>query len=243
MTGVLNHDRAARPAVEPTTGAGEAARLAAIERRWLGVVQWIVYAGVVLLTVGAGALSWFHLTHIAETTGHLAPAGLVAVFPLIVDGFMALSSAVVVRHALTDELGWRTWYAGLLAAATAVLSICLNIQDSTGRELVPAWMLPGIAPALYMLGTELGLTELRRAMRKLREQAEQARPAPPAEPPPPSKKELVLTALSEVDWHVPSALEFLADQGVSVDRSYVYEIKRDERSRWSPSSQVEEVAG
>jgi hypothetical protein len=105
-------------------------------------------------------------------------------FPLIIDGFMALSSAVVVRHALTDELGWRTWYAGLLAAATAILSICLNIQDSTGRELVPAWMLPGIAPALYMLGTELGLTELRRAMRNLRAQADQARPAPPVEPAP-----------------------------------------------------------
>ena len=31
---------------------------------------------------------------------------------------MAMSSGVVVRHALTHELGWRIWYAGSLVAAT-----------------------------------------------------------------------------------------------------------------------------
>ena len=59
---------------------------------------------------------------------------------------MVLSSGVVVRHALTDELGWRTWYAGCLVAATASLSVCLNIQDSTRHGIVPGWVLPGIAP-------------------------------------------------------------------------------------------------
>lgn len=65
---------------------------------------------------------------------------------------------VVVRHALTDELGWRTWYAGCLAAATTSMSVCLNIQDSTGQAIMPGWVLPGIASTLYMLGTELGLS-------------------------------------------------------------------------------------
>jgi hypothetical protein len=121
--------------------------------------------GCHLLTLGAGALSWSHLTQVAATNGHIAPRHLLFLFPTIIDGFMVMGSAVVVRHALTDELGWRTWYAGCLVAATASLSICLNIQDSTGRVIVPAWALPGIAPALYMLGTELGLAELRLLMR------------------------------------------------------------------------------
>src|SRR6266540_1984494 len=123
------------PTVPPvaTTGPAtpnEATRLAAIERRLLLVIQAIVFGGVILLTLGAGALSWSHLTHIAETNGHIAPRGLLFVFPTIVDGFMVMGSGVVVRHALTDELGGRTWYAGTLVAASAALSICLNIQDS-----------------------------------------------------------------------------------------------------------------
>src|SRR5215467_13219567 len=77
----------------------------------------MVFGGVILLTVGAGALSWEHLTHIAATNGHIAPSHLLFLFPTIVDGFMVMSSGVVVRHALTDELGWRTWYAGCLVAA------------------------------------------------------------------------------------------------------------------------------
>jgi hypothetical protein len=213
-------------------GAGarsEAARLAVIERRLLLVIQCIVFGGVILLTVGAGALSWSHLTHIAATNGHIAPHGLQFLFPTIVDGFMVMGSGVVVRHALTDELGGRTWYAGALVAATASLSICLNIQDSTGREIIPASVLPGIAPALYMLGTELGLAELRLLMRKLRLRIQAMAPAPvvPPEPPAPSKKDVVLEVLGETAGNAKAAMKLLADRGMSVDRSYVYEIRRE----------------
>jgi len=213
----------------PGAEVAEAERLVAIERRLLTVIQWIVLGGVILLTVGAGALSWTHLTHIAASNGHIAPPALLFVFPTIIDGFMVMGSAVVVRHALSDELGGRTWYAGSLVAATATLSICLNIQDSTGSVIVPGWMLPAIAPTLYMLGTELGLAELRLLMRKLRERIAAAQPAhvAAAEPPTPSKKEVVLAALAETGGHVPTTLGLLADRGVSVDRSYVYEIKRE----------------
>jgi hypothetical protein len=213
--------------------------LAAIERRLLRVIQWLVYGGVILLTVGAGTLSWSHLTNVAVTNGHIAPSGLVFLFPAIIDGFMVLSSAVVVRHALTDEVGGRTWYAGALAVVTAALSVVLNIQDATGRELVPAWMLPGIAPMLYMLGTELGLTELRLAMRGLRSRVELALPAPRPQPPPTSKKDVVLEILREMDWHVPSTLAALEARGMQVDRSYVYEIKRDDGSR---PGQIDSIA-
>lgn len=202
----------------------EAVRLVSIEHRLLHAIQWVVFGGVILLTVGAGALSWAHLTHIAAANGHIAPRHLLFLFPIIVDGFMVMSSGVVVRHALTDELGWRTWYAGCLVAATASLSVCLNIQDSTGHALVPAWVLPGIAPTLYMLGTELGLAELRLLMRKLRRSIRAY--GLPAEPVAPSKKELVLSVLAETGGRVPTALGLLAERGVSVDRSYVYEIKR-----------------
>lgn len=202
----------------------EAARLVAIEQRLLHLIQWVVFGGVILLTVGAGALSWTHLTHIAAANGHIAPRPLLFLFPTIVDGFMAMSSGVVVRHALTDELGWRTWYAGCLAAATASMSVALNIQDSTGHVIVPGWVLPGIAPTLYMLGTELGLAELRLLMRKLRSRIRAY--GLPAESAAPSKKDVVLAVLAETDGHVPTALEMLAERGVSVDRSYVYEIKR-----------------
>jgi hypothetical protein len=149
------------------------------------------------------------------------------VFPSIVDGFMILSSGVVVWHAITDEINWRTWYAGGLVAATATLTICLNIEDATGAAIVPGWLLPGIAPALYLLGTELGLNELRLVMRRLRARIRLALPisvAPP--PPPPTKKDVVLAVLRETGWHVPTALRSLEERGVEVDRSYVYEIKR-----------------
>lgn len=223
---------AARPAStvcngdDPSGGGpiAEAKRLAAIEQRLLHAIQWVVFGGVILLTVGAGALSWEHLTHIAAANGHIAPRHLLFLFPIIVDGFMVMSSGVVVRHALTDELGSRTWYAGCLVAATASLSVCLNIQDSAGHAIVPGWMLPGIAPTLYMLGTELGLAELRLLMRKLRSRIRAY--GLPTEPTAPSKKDVVLSVLAETDGHVPTALEVLAERGVSVDRSYVYEIKR-----------------
>jgi hypothetical protein len=222
----------ARPAAPAPNGErpsasepiAEAKRLVAIEQRLLHVIQWVVFGGVILLTVGAGALSWEHLTHIAAASGHIAPRHLLFLFPIIVDGFMVMGSGVVVRHALTDELGWRTWYAGCLVAATASLSVCLNIQDSTGHAIVPGWMLPGIAPALYMLGTELGLAELRLLMRKLRSRIRAY--SLPAAPTQPSKKDVVLDVLSETSGSVPAALEVLAKRGVAVDRSYVYEIKR-----------------
>lgn len=205
-------------------GLTEAARLVAIEKRLLHVIQWVVFGGVIVLTVGAGALSWTHLTHIAATNGHIAPRPLLFLFPTIVDGFMVMSSGVVVRHALTDELGWRTWYAGLLVGATASLSVCLNIQDSTRHGIVPGWVLPGIAPTLYMLGTELGLAELRLIMRKLRSRIRVYGLS--VEPTVPSKKEIVLSVLAETAGHVPTAIDVLGERGVSVDRSYVYEIKR-----------------
>lgn len=193
----------------------DAKRLVAIEQRLLHVIQWVVFGGVILLTVGAGALSWTHLTHIAATNSHIAPRHLLFLFPTIVDGFMVMGSGVVVRHALTDELGRRTWYAGCLVAATASMSVCLNIQDSTGHVIVPAWVLPGIAPTLYMLGTELRLAELRLLMHTLRSRIRQAMPGYgiPAEPPTPSKKEVVLTVLAETDGHVPKALDVLAERG------------------------------
>jgi hypothetical protein len=114
---------------QATSGSGpiaEAKRLVATEQRLLRTIQWVVFGGVILLTVGAGAWSWEHLTHIAATNGHIAPRHLWFLFPTIVDGFMVMSSGVVVRHALTDELGGRTWYAGCLVAATASLSVCLD---------------------------------------------------------------------------------------------------------------------
>jgi hypothetical protein len=75
-----------------------------------------------------------------------------------------------------------------------------------------------------MLGTELGLAELRLLMRKLRGRIRAYGLA--SEPTTPSKKEVVLSVLAETDGHVPTALDVLAERGVSVDRSYVYEIKR-----------------
>jgi hypothetical protein len=239
---VATRPPAPTPAVNGDGPAGtkpltEFKRLVAIEQRLLHAIQWVVFGGVILLTVGAGALSWEHLTHIAATNGHIAPRHLLFLFPTIVDGFMVMSSGVVVRHALTDELGWRTWYAGCLVAAMASLSVCLNIQDSTGRTLVPAWMLPGIAPTLYMLGTELGLAELRLLMRKLRSRIRAY--GLPVEPTTPSKKDVVLSVLAETAGNVPAALEVLAERGVSVDRSYVYEIKRGIGPLWSHQSEPE----
>ncbi|HEX4833889.1 MAG TPA: hypothetical protein VH478_22675 [Trebonia sp.] len=121
-------------------------------------------------------------------------------------------------------MGKRTWYAAALIAATATLSICLNIQDSTGHAIVPGWALPGIAPTLYMLGTELGLAELRLLMRNLRGRVQAY--GLPGEPAGLSKKDVVLSVLAETGGQVPTALKLLAERGVSVDRSYVYEIKR-----------------
>jgi Protein of unknown function (DUF2637) len=219
-----------KPAATPIDLAQtEGTRLRAVERRFLIAIQTVVFGGVLMLTVGAGMLSWSHLTHIASTNGHIAPPALLFVFPTIVDGFMVMGSAVVMRHAIADRIGGRTWYAGVLVAATATLSICLNIQDSTGREVVPAWVLPGIAPALYMLGTELGLTELRLLMRQLRVRIREVTPVPllPPEPSTPSKRDIVIEALRTTRGNVKAALKLLADRGVTVDRSYVYEIKRE----------------
>jgi hypothetical protein len=58
----------------------EAKRLIAIEQRLLHSIQWVVFGGVILLTVGAGALSWEHLTHIAAANGHIAPRHLLFLF-------------------------------------------------------------------------------------------------------------------------------------------------------------------
>src|SRR5207248_7290122 len=90
------HGATTPTAVTPSpTFPDEAARLAAVERRLLLVIQAIVFGGVILLTVGAGALSWSHLTHIAETNGHIAPHGLLFPFPTIIDGFMVMGSGAV----------------------------------------------------------------------------------------------------------------------------------------------------
>ena len=98
-----------RPATLPVDVAHtEGARLRAIEGRFLVAIQATVFGGVILLTVGAGMLSWSHLTHVAATNGHIAPPGLLFVFPTIVDGFMVMGSAVVMRHAITDKVGGRT---------------------------------------------------------------------------------------------------------------------------------------
>ena len=87
----------------------------------------------------------------------------------------------------------------------------------------------GIAPALYMLGTELGLTELRLVMRQLRARIRRVTPATllPPEPQTPSKKDIVMEALVHTQGNVKAALKLLGERGVSVDRSYLYEIKRE----------------
>jgi hypothetical protein len=100
----------------------------------------------------------------------------------------------------------------------------VNLTQPTGQTIVAGWVLPGIAPTLYMLGTELGLAELRLLMRKLRSRIRAY--SRPAELTGPSKKDVVLSVLTETSGHVPTALDLLAERGVSVDRSYVYEIKR-----------------
>ena len=120
---------------------------------------------------------------------------------------MVLGSGVVVWHSISDDRSWRTWYAGTLVAATATLTICLNIEDSTGHVLVSGWALPGIAPALYLLGTELGLNELRLLMRRLRARIRLATPTYNAPAlPTPTKKDAVRAVLRETGWHVPTAL-------------------------------------
>lgn len=88
MTVVTRRQEAARPDVPKDSPAVsqfavEAVRLVAIERRLLRIIQWVVFGGVVLLTVGAGALSWEHLTHIAATNGHIAPRHLLFLFPCL----------------------------------------------------------------------------------------------------------------------------------------------------------------
>lgn len=80
---------------------------------------------------------------------------------------------------------------------------------------MPGWLLPGIAPTLYMLGTELGLAELRLLMRKLRSRIRAYGSS--IEPTAPPKKEDVLSVLAETDGHVPTALSLLAERGVSVE--------------------------
>jgi len=120
----------------------------------------------------------------------------------------------VVWHAITDEITWRTWYAGGLVAGTATLTICLNIQDAVGRTVVPGWLLPGIAPTLYLLGTELGLNELRLLMRRLRARIQAVSASvPPLPAPSPMKRDVVLAVLRETRWHVPSALRLLKEGG------------------------------
>jgi hypothetical protein len=90
--------------VQDASAVAEAERLATLERRLLRVIPWIVFGGVILLTVGAAALSWSRLTHIAGTNGHIAPRRLLFVFPSIIDGFMVLGSGVVVWHSVSDDM-------------------------------------------------------------------------------------------------------------------------------------------
>ena len=59
-------DTASDSASEPLT---EAQRLVAIERRLLYAIQWVVFGGVILLTVGAGALSWTRTAHDMAAAG------------------------------------------------------------------------------------------------------------------------------------------------------------------------------
>jgi len=70
----------------------------------------------------------------------------------------------------------------------------------------------------------MGLAELRSLMRKLRSRIRSF--GLPAEPMAPSKKDVVLSVLTETDGRVPATLNILTERGVTVDRSYVYEIKR-----------------
>jgi hypothetical protein len=60
---------------DSTAAVAEAERLISIERRLLSLIQWVVFGGVILLTVGAGALSWSHLTHIASPRPRWARRG------------------------------------------------------------------------------------------------------------------------------------------------------------------------
>jgi hypothetical protein len=80
-----------------------------------------------------------------------------------------------------------------------------------------------------MLGAELGLSELRLLMRQLRARIREVTPTPLLRPEPqtPSKRDLVLEALVQTRGDVKAALKLLGERGVSVDRSYVYEIKRE----------------
>jgi hypothetical protein len=77
-------------------------------------------------------------------------------------------------------------------------------------------------------------------MRQLRARIREVTPAPllPPEPATPSKRDLVLEALVQTRGDVKAALKLLGERGVSVDRSYVYEIKReaasDRRGRATP---------
>jgi hypothetical protein len=66
-------------------------------------------------------------------------------------------------------------------------------------------------------------------MRQLRARIREATPVPllPPEPQTPSKKDIVLKALVHTRGNVKAALKLLEQRGVSVDRSYVYEIKRE----------------
>jgi hypothetical protein len=66
-------------------------------------------------------------------------------------------------------------------------------------------------------------------MRNLRSRIQAMTPAPvvPPEPPVPSKKDVVLEVLGETAGSVKAALERPSERGVSVDRSYVYEIRRE----------------
>jgi len=80
-----------------------------------------------------------------------------------------------------------------------------------------------------MLGTELGLTELRLLMRQLRARIREVTPAPllPPAPQAPSKRDFVLEGLVKTHGDVKTALKLLTDRGVTVAWSYVYEIKRE----------------
>ena len=89
----------------------EAKRVVAIQQR-LHAIQWVVFGGVILLTVGAGAQSWEHLTHIAATNGHIAA-----------------------RHLLSGCRRWPTFVTRRNAARCAAANLC----SRSGRRRRSCW--------------------------------------------------------------------------------------------------------
>jgi hypothetical protein len=54
----------------------------------------------------------------------------------------------------------------------------------------------------------------------------------------PSKRDIVLAALAQTSGDVKTTLALLSERGVTVDRSYVYEIRREVNGVSSGSSRT-----